>query len=54
MGIGEISALSCLASPSGKVIAGSKDSVGLIPLGRVGEGNTVRGEEAHFPHTDAP
>lgn len=53
MGIGEISALSCLASPLGRVLAGSKDSAGSTPLGRVGEGNTVRGGDACFPHTDA-
>lgn len=49
-----ISTLPCLASPSGKVITGSKDNAGLIPLGKVGEGNTARGEEAHFPNTDVP
>lgn len=46
--------LSCLASPSGKVIVGSKDNVGLVPLGKVGEGNTARSEEAHFPNTYVP
>lgn len=53
MGTGETSALSCLTSPSGKVVAGSKDSAGLTSLGRVGEGNTARGGEAWLPHTDA-